>query len=118
VYNGHCYQGFGSTRTFADAEAACVIWGGNLVAINDEAERVFIYDNGGLGGGWNWIGLNDIAVEGTYVWTNGDPVTFIYSRSLVNTDAYDCVYQRNGAAQKGDWSAQPCTALHGYVCER
>lgn len=60
---------------WTEAEAAAVTMGGHLVAINDAAEeswlRTAISSAERL-----WIGLNDAASNGTFVWSNGDAVTY------------------------------------------
>jgi len=66
-----------SSWTAARAEAVSL--GGDLVTINDAAENAWVFAQFGAFGGVDrnlWIGLNDVAVEGTFVWSNGEPVTF------------------------------------------
>jgi hypothetical protein len=59
-----------------DAEAYAVnTLGGHLVAINNAAEQDFVWSRWGAHESL-WIGLNDIPVEGSFVWTSGEPVTF------------------------------------------
>lgn len=61
------------------AEATAVVHGGHLVTVNDAQENEFLrasvlgFDGADRRG---WIGLNDFAVEGTFVWSSGEPVTF------------------------------------------
>ena len=54
--------------------------GGHLVAINDAEENSWIRCNvataDGINGEDAWIGLNDAASEGTFVWSNGDKATY------------------------------------------
>jgi photosystem II stability/assembly factor-like uncharacterized protein len=59
--------------SWAEAEAHAVSLGGHLVTINDKAENDWLIAT--LGTDY-WIGLNDMAVEGAWVWANGQPVTF------------------------------------------
>lgn len=64
-----------SAMTWQQAEAYAISLGGHLVAINSAAEQALLVSQ--FGGTENlWIGFNDVAVEGTFVWTNGDPVTY------------------------------------------
>ena len=60
--------------TWVEAEAYAVRLGGHLVTINDQAEQDWLsatFTEEGVG-----IGLNDLASEGTWVWTSGEPVTY------------------------------------------
>jgi len=78
VFGGHTYDLL-SQSNWTDAEAAAVGLGGHLATISSAAEDAFVYNtftsnaqiNRGL-----WIGLNDAAVEGTFVWASGEPVTY------------------------------------------
>jgi hypothetical protein len=78
--NGHAYYLL-SVNTWAASEAEAVSLGGHLVTINDAAESAWIRCNVATADGLNaddaWIGLNDIAEEGNYVWVSGETSTFI-----------------------------------------
>ena len=72
--NGHTYLLVGSsTQNVLVARFNANALGGYLVAINDPAEDAFIQAN--FPGSY-WIGLSDSASEGTFVWDNGDPLTY------------------------------------------
>jgi Lectin C-type domain/PEP-CTERM motif len=77
--NGHTYYLL-SSDTWTASQAAAVSLGGNLVTINDAAEQTWVFGTfAGFGGGTNrflWIGLNDVAAEGTFVWVSGEPLGF------------------------------------------
>lgn len=60
---------------WTEAEAAAVNLGGHLVAINNAAEESWLRTTIGLTERL-WIGFTDMAVEGTWAWTNGDAVTY------------------------------------------
>ncbi|QDT67918.1 Lectin C-type domain protein [Planctomycetes bacterium MalM25] len=88
--NGHTYHllhGDGINQvglSWTEAETEALQLGGHLVAINDLAEQEWIVDTfpgqpqpGGVSDSYHlWIGLNDAADDGTFVWSNGDPVTY------------------------------------------
>ncbi len=76
--NNHRYVLYPAT-TWSGAEATAQAIGGNLVAINDAEESAWIQSEFGTFGGTNrriWIGANDVAVEGQWEWTTGEPFTF------------------------------------------
>ena len=60
--------------TWADAEAHAVSLGGHLVTINDQAEQDWLEAT--FTQPLLRIGFNDIAAEGIWVWSSGEPVTY------------------------------------------
>ena len=83
-FNGHTYHmvgGSGAAGTginYTDASAYATQLGGFLVTVNDAAENLFLYDtfaNAQLAGfqpvDGLYLGFNDVAVEGTFVWDSG-----------------------------------------------
>src|SRR4051812_33400035 len=70
--NGHRYALTDAAVSWDQAEAEAVALGGHLASVTSRAENDFILNN--LNGGW--IGFNDIASEGKFAWTTGEPVTF------------------------------------------
>ena len=46
-----------------------------MVTINDAGENVYVTSVAAQVG-HSWIGLNDATTEGTFVWANGEPVTY------------------------------------------
>ena len=77
--NGNTYHLLDES-TWTAAEAEAVVLGGNLVTINDAAENLWVFNSFGNFGAQSrdlWIGLNDFAVEGTYVWSSGQLSSYI-----------------------------------------
>lgn len=70
--NGHTYYLL-SRQPWTSAEVEAVSLGGHLATINDLAENEWVAAQFRQPFGAMWIGLNDAAVEGTYVWVSGDP---------------------------------------------
>ena len=81
VYAGHQYYLL-SPGTWLESEAAAVsLAGGHLVTIEDASENAFLVQRFGVDSGLFaqrqdlWIGLTDQAVEGTFVWADGVPLS-------------------------------------------
>lgn len=77
--NGHTYHLLSQT-TWTQGEAEATSLGGHLVTINDAAENswlVSVFSNFGGTPRAFFIGLNDVASEGTYVWSSGETSAFI-----------------------------------------
>jgi len=63
-----------ATATFAAATAAAQGIGGHLVAINSLEEQNYVRSL--VPSLTIWLGLSDAAVEGTFVWSSGEPLTY------------------------------------------
>lgn len=73
--NGHWYE-IGQSNTWNNAEAnAQSSYNGHLVTINSAAEKNWLESQFGLNELF-WIGFNDAAVEGTWVWSSGEAATY------------------------------------------
>ena len=70
-YNGKFYVPTPRRGNWEEARTMALEMGGDLVAINDAAEQAFI-DEAFEQNGMLWSGYNDVAMEGTWVWSNGD----------------------------------------------
>lgn len=75
TYNGHTYSLLDS-KNRSDSHAEALSLGGYLVTINDAAENQFILTNFANVAGRVWLGLNDVATEGSFEWANGEAVTY------------------------------------------
>jgi hypothetical protein len=77
--NGHTYYLL-STANWTSSEAFAQTLGGHLATVNDHAENTWIFNTfatyGGLSGAALWIGLNDSAVEDTWVWSSGETASY------------------------------------------
>src|SRR6185503_16248261 len=71
-----------TANTWTASEAKAKALGGHLVTINDAAENQWVADTffplTGVPYASLWIGLNDVATEGQFVWASGESVTFTY----------------------------------------
>jgi len=74
---GHWYDIVSSAPdgSWLSAETNANALGGHLVTINDAAEETWLRSVFGEQTLY-WIGFNDVAVEGTWVWVSGEPVTY------------------------------------------
>src|SRR3989344_1242793 len=76
--NGHQYY-FLSPATWQASEDKAVELGGHLATIHDKSESDWLtkqFTNWEGTARYPWIGLNDMKSEGSWVWSNGEPVTY------------------------------------------
>ncbi|MDA7936702.1 hypothetical protein N9B90_02065, partial [bacterium] len=67
--------------TWQDAEDLAVLEGGHLATIRSAQENTWVSQNYGVAGGGSgqavFLGLNDVAVEGQWVWSSGEPSSYL-----------------------------------------
>lgn len=119
-----CYKYVGSTTSWNGAEAGCTSLGSysHLVSIHSNAENVLVY--GFCEARRCHIGLNDIANEGTFVWSDGTPVDYAQWHGGEPNNccgSEDCgeMWDRGGSTPT--WNDMPCDGRFGdfaYVCSQ
>ena len=67
-FGSHCYKLFGDKLSWNDAQVRCEKEGSNLASVHSLEENQFLFNLSPEG---VWIGANDKAKEGTWVWTDG-----------------------------------------------
>jgi hypothetical protein len=113
------YMTCGSLVAWGRARQVCDNAGMKLVQIDDANEESFVRGLSvgpfPLGETW-WIGASDIGNEGTFVWTDGSPVTYDNWRPGEPNDigGEDCV--ELSTVLEG-WNDARCTNPHPFVCE-
>ncbi|KAK9526949.1 hypothetical protein VZT92_015621 [Zoarces viviparus] len=119
-FNGRCYKYVSTRMTWADAELYCVSQRANLVSIHSLEEQNFVKSlikNFDPAEGYTWFGLSDIHKEGTWMWSDGSAVKFVYWSSR-QPDNYkgneDCVITNYPNELK--WNDIPCSHTHPFVC--
>ncbi|XP_012889053.1 PREDICTED: low affinity immunoglobulin epsilon Fc receptor [Dipodomys ordii] len=110
-----CYYFGEGTKRWLQARFACSDLEGRLVSIHSQEEQDFLSKHVSKDA---WIGLQDLDVEGEFVWMDGSPVS--YSNWLqgepnnAGSDE-DCVMMRGS----GHWNDAFCRSqLDTWVCER
>jgi hypothetical protein len=83
--NGHEYYLL-DRNTWSNSEAEAITLGGHLVTINDASENSWVRDKFGADKKL-WLGLNDVANEGSFVWSSGEPVTYTNWRGAGSSGA-------------------------------
>jgi hypothetical protein len=104
--------------TWDEARTACEAAGYSLVTIVDSSQNAWIREEASniTMGAEVWLGLNDLATEGTFLWeAEESPVSYDnWEVSQPNGDG-DCGAMSLSA---GDWYDRGCAETKPYVCER
>ncbi|XP_053376929.1 brevican core protein-like [Mercenaria mercenaria] len=102
-----------------DAQDECIKVGGDLVEITSDVEQgsinILLSDDEDRTG--TWIGLNDMSVEGKYIWVlSGNTVSFTnwQSGEPNNVSNEDCIIVNS----ENYWVDIPCGWNRKYICEQ
>jgi mannose receptor, C type len=119
VYKGHTYLFCQMEMVWGDALKHCQGNGGHLVSVADAGEDAFVFDGANqFSNAKFWMGLNDIAVEGKFVWQDGSPVTYTHWEPMEPNEQgdEDCM-QGNRFHPKSTWNDESCQQAYRFVCE-
>ncbi len=101
--------------TWTAADAAAVAAGGHQVTLADAAEDDFVLALvRGTGIGDYWIGLTDAAVEGSFAWSNGEPVTYTDWGDGEPNDLRGEDYTTGDRQGTGQWNDLSDAGLPGF----
>ena len=100
--NGHNYKRI-HCESWDDAQAKATAEGAHLVSINDAEEQAWLVSI--FGTAPYWIGLTDVAEEGEWGWTSGEPATYTHwaTHKLMDADRGEEDYVFMGLSPDGRW---------------
>lgn len=118
-----CYLSFSEAKTYHAASDACIAQGGTLSAPEngDENDALYDYVLKSLGSGAEvWIGINDMANEGSWVDMTGSRISFKHWETEITTQP-DGGKQENCASLSavaiGKWFDKNCKDTLSFVCQ-
>nr|XP_022311364.1 low affinity immunoglobulin epsilon Fc receptor-like [Crassostrea virginica] len=129
-FKGHCYHKGHNKGNWSEAKTECRNMCSYLIEIESKEEAdwisaTYLENVNCLSLLWDctaWTGLNDIDIEGSYVWDHSNaPISFsnwhprepsLYNRSHALTK--DCIDILRG----GIWNDRPCSYLNWVICEK
>ena len=121
----HCYMlSYAPNKNWANAQADCVAWHGNLAALSTQAELNKVLPLLSDIGEDVWIGGNDMAVDGQFVWTNGEPWIYVNGQLPWNDPIGPA--EPNGGTNEncveiyksGRLNDESCNNSQNWLCER
>ncbi|XP_066473555.1 hepatic lectin-like [Tiliqua scincoides] len=116
-FDGQCYFFSVDLSTWHTASAHCEDKDAHLVVIHDEAEQNFIQSR--TRNEKYWIGLNDLAGEGEWIWTDGTEYRNSFKKWKKgepndHSNKEDCAQ----IYEAGEWNDMPCNTKCFYVCQK
>ncbi|KAK7494843.1 hypothetical protein BaRGS_00013970, partial [Batillaria attramentaria] len=117
IHGDSCYIYNSDPYSWFDSREACEAIGGHLVDITSAAENTFLVHMV-RGQGHAWIGLEDIAVEGEFVWSHSrQPAEYTNWGAAEPTNVgghEDCALLR---IADGHWQDIDCKSQFPSLCE-
>ena len=116
LYNGACYKLFTLGTTWEGAYRACYVEGAQLLSIHSAAENDFVRSIFNKRTVTGWIGFNEIAGEGSFVWSDGSPKSYTYwdyGGPIVIDGRKDCTF----TTYLGKWYVSPCSSILPFICK-
>jgi hypothetical protein len=120
VFGGRTFLFCQDMRTWPEAEMFCAGLGGHLASIHSTAENDFIFQEiNAFSHDKAWIGFNDRAVEGTFVWTDASPSDFTdwAPGEPNNAGGNEDCGQLDRFYPDETWNDEPCDEALRFVCE-
>ncbi|XP_060948774.1 lactose-binding lectin l-2-like [Limanda limanda] len=119
-FNNRCYKYVSTQMTWAAAELYCVKEGANLVSIHSLDEDNFVRSlirNFDHAEGWTWIGLSDLHLEDSWMWSDGSAVDFTFwsSGQPDNSQGGEHCGHNNHINDK-KWNDYNCSDNYPSVC--
>ncbi|CAB4020963.1 Hypothetical predicted protein [Paramuricea clavata] len=122
AFNQSYFQFVATRITQAEARKVCLEKKGDLASTSSQEEQTFLFktfvETNSAAGDKVFVGLNDIAEEDTFVWTDGSPN--VYAKFLNGQpdnwgNNEDCVIIPK--PNNGDYRDDPCDATLTFICE-
>ncbi|XP_064619238.1 C-type mannose receptor 2-like [Lineus longissimus] len=126
VAGSRCYQYVESSVDFATAENSCAANGGQLASVTSQEEHDFILSDiwPSVTNDYVYLGADDKAVEGTWVWKDGSVWSFdrwgVWNRQQlpVHGNVHNCLTMTKVTDINGDWYDFLCTNTAHFLCEQ
>ena len=121
-YCGHYYKAFPVAMTWHVASRECAELGGHLARVESLSENRFLWKLSELafvgGDGLWWVDGTDELQEGSWIFSNGEPLTFTNWASgpagqLGGNRTLFCAL----CPPSGKWGDIMCTIRRGFICE-
>ena len=114
---------FTELRTWQNAQAACIRYGGFLAKIKNSAINKFLKDEFFVTDGMYWIGLSDSVKEGKWIWE--DQTELKEFQGWDKNEPNGKLVENCAGIGKillgtldGEWFDSPCHIPMGFICQK
>ncbi|XP_061179353.1 macrophage mannose receptor 1-like [Saccostrea echinata] len=119
-FQGNCYHLWQIRQNWAAAKSFCHRQGSFLATINSREEQNFVMTMIPKRGYGYWIGLNDLANQMTFFWSDGSPVLYtnwaVREPNNYGHKNEDCVLM---LSTNGQWNDAICqNPADGFICKK
>jgi hypothetical protein len=132
MHAGNCYRPFDPEAdepvAWQDADLLCQGFGGSLASIHDEVSNELVKElvnKTNFTDDTTWIGLNDLALEGAWKWSDGSELVFTaweggqpnnWSGCWFGSCPENCVAINDPMIGFGGWNDLECEEEHRFIC--
>ena len=118
-YGGSVYMFCTTAVAWTLGETTCLAYDYDFASVGSTAENTWLVDEAYTRyiGKW-WIGFNDRASEGSFVWASGEAVVYTnWHTGEPNNSGGNEDCTQLGRYTDDTWNDEPCTSSFRYICE-
>lgn len=117
--DGNAYWFCDNLQNWHGARAQCLEYGGDLASVLHLSEHSFVVEkiNQHVTAGDWFFGLNDLITEGTFDWSDGNPVSYV---NWAPTEPNNLDDENCGELDEIEgyrWNDEDCENIQAYVCK-
>ncbi|XP_078692037.1 C-type lectin lectoxin-Lio3-like [Branchiostoma floridae x Branchiostoma belcheri] len=114
-HGARCYKAFSVAQTFANARQTCTGENAWMAMPRDEDTNTFIRSF--VSASYQWIGLSDIATEGTWLWEDGSVLEGGDYEQWGNNEPNGNTHESCVQMRPNDWNDATCWSSYQFACE-
>jgi len=112
-----CYKFFSDTLDYDSAIAQCAAINGKMPMPKSEYENDQLLSEVNSRSNSVWLGLDDRATEGTFVWVDGTPADGWSNWNDGEPNDHGIGEDCTQLKEDGHWNDVPCDRSYNYVCQ-
>ena len=122
MFNSYCYKYIAIIKTWQGAKTYCSSLNSKLLTIHSQADNDFAHSLIPEDGKDIWVGANDLAVDGVWVWEDGiawgSYTGWATDSSEPNGGSSENCVMMYKSENPGLWNDASCSAMLHFVCKK